>query len=253
MIRPHIYTIVALIVTVVVGGTLVLTHQDRSNSANTVSSNGSSAKPAFDKKQYSLSDPASIWVVVNKSRALSQMDYTPAKLTVPPMPLRLAYANEEMQVSSQMEADLNSLVSSARGEDLELMLASGYRSNALQATVYSAEVKANGQAGADRESARPGYSEHQTGLAADIEPVNRQCELQVCFADLAEGKWLAANAYKYGFIIRYPKDKSSVTGYNYEPWHIRYVGKALASEMHSKSIATLEEFFGLPAAPNYPN
>jgi D-alanyl-D-alanine carboxypeptidase len=252
MIRPRKHITVALAVIFVAGVGLVLANLITDNSKD-YSSGSNTTKASFDKSQYSLSDPASIWVVVNKSRALSQLDYVPAKLSVPPMALRLAFGNEEMQVSSQMEAALNDLVSGARDDDLELMLVSGYRSNALQATVYSAEVKANGQVEADKESARPGYSEHQTGLAADIEPVNRQCELQVCFADLAEGKWLAANAYKYGFIIRYPKDKSSITGYTYEPWHIRYVGKALAGEMHDKSIDTLEEFFGLPPAPNYAN
>jgi zinc D-Ala-D-Ala carboxypeptidase len=68
---------------------------------------------------------------------------------------------------------------------------------------------------------------------------------------MAEGQWAAANAYKYGFVIRYPQNKQATTGYIYEPWHLRYVGKALAQEIHNQGNPTLEEFFGLPAAPGY--
>jgi D-alanyl-D-alanine carboxypeptidase len=112
-------------------------------------------------------------------------------------------------------------------------------------------VNVQGKAVADSQSARPGYSEHQTGLAVDVEPTSRKCEVEACFGDTPEGKWVAANAHKFGFIIRYPKNMQSVTGYIYEPWHIRYVGKELAGEMHKQNIATLEQFFGLEAAPDY--
>ncbi len=108
-----------------------------------------------------------------------------------------------------------------------------------------------GKAVADTQSARPGFSEHQTGLAADIEPASRTCEVQECFGDTPEGQWVAANAYKYGFVIRYPKDMQHVTGYIYEPWHVRYVGKKLAEQMHKEGVATLEQFFGLENAPDY--
>ncbi|HSW74562.1 MAG TPA: M15 family metallopeptidase, partial [Candidatus Saccharimonadales bacterium] len=113
-------------------------------------------------------------------------------------------------------------------------------------------VAAQGKSVADSQSARPGYSEHQTGLAADLGGTSDpSCNVADCFADTVEGKWLAANAYKYGFLIRYPADKVNVTGYIYEPWHIRYIGASLSTEMHKSHIETLEEFFGLPAAPSY--
>ena len=121
----------------------------------------------------------------------------------------------------------------------------------LQVSVYNNEVKTYGQATADKQSARPGYSEHQTGLAVDLEPASRQCEVQDCFASTIEGKWLAVNAYLHGFIMRYPPGKEAVTGYKQESWHFRYIGKELAAEMKQQNITTLEEFFGLPAAPNY--
>jgi len=131
------------------------------------------------------------------------------------------------------------------------MVSSAYRSYSYQVSLYGKYVRDQGQSVADTQSARPGYSEHQTGLAVDVEPYDQQCDVEQCFADLPAGKWIAANAYKYGFIIRYTKDKTHVTGYEYEPWHVRYVGVELATEMHNQHIETLEEFFGLPAAPDY--
>ncbi|MGH7239808.1 MAG: M15 family metallopeptidase, partial [Candidatus Saccharimonadales bacterium] len=80
---------------------------------------------------------------------------------------------------------------------------------------------------------------------------NPACNVAQCFANTTEGKWLAANAYLYGFVIRYPKGFENITGYEYEPWHVRYIGKSLSEEMHKTGVKTLEQFFGLPAAPNY--
>ncbi|HSW98607.1 MAG TPA: M15 family metallopeptidase [Candidatus Saccharimonadales bacterium] len=205
----------------------------------------------FNKKQYSQSDPASLWVVVNKHRPLSPLDYAPADLVNPNMPLRLNKADGEMQVRAPAAAGLEELNAAASQQGLHLMLASGYRSYPLQVSVYNSEVRANGQAGADQESARPGYSEHQTGLAADLEPLSRKCEVQTCFADTPEGIWLAANAWKYGFTLRYQQNAKPITGYEYEPWHVRFIGKPLAAELHRTAVPTLEQFFGLPDAPNY--
>ncbi len=209
------------------------------------------ANPAsFNKSQYSVNDPASIWTVVNKGRVLPS-DYLPANLATPNVALRLPVSNPEMSVSKDAAIAMEKLFAAATSDSLHLMLASGYRSYTEQISIYNAEVQNNGQAGADQESARPGHSEHQTGLAADLEPASRNCELSACFADTPEGKWLAANVYKYGFIIRYQKNKTSQTGYTYEPWHIRYIGVDLAAEIN-KTGQTLEQFFGLPAYPDYP-
>jgi D-alanyl-D-alanine carboxypeptidase len=157
-----------------------------------------------------------------------------------------------MQLRSDSASALEQMVSSANKQSIHLMLASGYRSYVEQVSVYASEVKNNGQAGADKESARPGHSEHQTGLAADLEPASRTCEIDPCFADKPEGKWLAANAYKYGFIIRYQQTQESLTGYKYEPWHVRYIGNALANQIHQNG-QTLEQFFGLAAYGDYPS
>ena len=219
---------------------------------NRAKTGGPDKKPAagqtqsFDKKQFPLTDPTGPWVVVNKKRRLSPKEYTPAGLRTPNMNVESG-----QQVNGQTAAALEALNQAAAADGIQLILASGYRSYDSQAAIYDSEVRGFGQAQADRESARPGHSEHQTGWAADLGAANGKCELKACFADTPEGKWLAANAYKFGFIIRYAEGKEHITGYMYEPWHLRYVGTELSTEMHNQKIQTLEEFFNLPAAPEY--
>lgn len=205
---------------------------------------------SFNKKQYSLIDPSSIWVVVNKHRPLNPQQYAPSDLVVPKVPLRVP-GNETMQLRKEAASALETMLADSKSQGVPMMLSSGYRSYSYQVSLYGSYVKTNGVTTTDNFSAHPGYSEHQTGLAVDIEPLNQQCDVEQCFADLPAGKWIAANAYKYGFILRYTADKVQITGYMYEPWHIRYVGIALSTQMHKQDIKTLEEFFNLPAAPNY--
>jgi len=245
--------IVCIAIAVILGGGWFFLLRDSGAPTNRAGNDIAKNQPSqttFDKTRYSLADPASPWVIANKRRPLSPIDYAPP-LATPNIPLRLAGGSPEMQVSTQMIPALEQLINGAKASGMQLMLASGYRSYQQQITVYNSEVKRFGQVTADRESARPGHSEHQTGLAADIEPVNRQCEIAVCFGDLAEGKWLAAHAYEYGFIIRYPNGSEPTTGYTYEPWHIRYVGVNLSKELHAQGSPLLEDFFSLGAAPNY--
>ena len=217
---------------------------------STTTQKASSTKPAFDKTRYSISDPTSLWVVVNKQRPLNPKDYVPADLVVPNVPLRVP-GNESMQIRAVTASAMEAMFAAAKTAGVPLMLSSGYRSYNYQVSLYGSYVAAHGQASADTFSARPGYSEHQTGLAFDVEPLDQQCDVDQCFANTPAGKWVAAHAYEYGFLIRYPSDKVAVTGYEYEPWHLRYVGKDLALELHNTHTETLEEFFGLPAAPNY--
>ena len=197
-------------------------------------------EPAFDKQQFSLSDPTSIWIVSNKQRPLDPRDYAPSDL--------VSVGNGQ-RLRSEAASALTELFDAASSAGYTLRPLSGYRSYSTQVAVYQSEVNAYGRAVADTQSARPGTSEHQTGLAIDIG--GGGCGIEDCFGDTEEGKWVAANAYKYGFIIRYPEGKQNVTGYRYEPWHVRYVGKDLSIEMNRQGILTLEEFFGLPAAPDY--
>ena len=109
-----------------------------------------------------------------------------------------------------------------------------------QEYIYNNYVRMDGQEAADTYSARAGFSEHQTGLVLDLNTVD------ISFDNTNESNWLRDNSYKYGFIIRYPKGKENITGYTYEPWHIRYVGKNLAKEIYNNGdYLTLEEYFGI--------
>jgi len=138
-----------------------------------------------------------------------------------------------MQAFNDMNADAKSL-------GLSLWIASGYRSYSFQNTLYNNYVKRDGKTAADTYSARAGHSEHQTGLAFDLNSVSSS------FAYTSEGKWIKDNCYRYGFIIRYPEGKEDITGYMYEAWHLRYVGKELAEKLYNNgNWLTLEEYFGI--------
>jgi len=208
------------------------------------------AKP-FDKNAKPIDDPNSIWVIVNKRRPLSPKEYAPTDLVAPDVALRLTARDQEMMMRKEVADALKALFAGAKKDGNDLMVASAYRPYTMQENLYSRYVAQQGQAAADTQSARPGFSEHQTGLAVDVEPADRSCEVEVCFADTPAGKWIAANAYKYGFTLRYHQGQDDVTGYMYEPWHIRYVGKELAEELHRQGDPTLEQFFDLEPAPDY--
>lgn len=200
---------------------------------------------SFNKQQYPIDESGSIWWIVNKVRPLNPATYAPSDLVIPNVPLRITAGDSEMRLRKEAAAGLEELVTAAKQDQVNLLLASGYRSYQLQVAVYNANVQRYGQAGADMQSARPGTSEHQTGLAADVGAASRKCEIEQCFGALPEGIWMAANAHKYGFVMRYPENKEEVTGYEYEPWHYRYVGKDLAAELNKQNVLTLEEFFGM--------
>ncbi len=130
------------------------------------------------------------------------------------------------------------MAANAEKDGITLKIVSGYRSYDLQSRIYSSYVKERGQEETDKVSARPGHSEHQTGFAFDINSTDSS------FIDTPEAEWLDENCYKYGFIIRYPDEKLDITGYSYEPWHIRYVGKDYAEKLYKLGL-TLEEYFGI--------
>ena len=136
---------------------------------------------------------------------------------------------------------LLTMINDAANQGISLWLISGYRSYWDQNTIYNNYVARDGQAAADRYSARPGHSEHQTGLAFDLN------SLYQSFGDTEEGIWLAENCHRYGFIIRYPREKEHITGYMYEPWHVRYVGREMAQRITESGLC-VEEFFGISSA-----
>lgn len=176
---------------------------------------------------------ASITVVVNKKHRLPS-DYVPNLVAI-----------DGGRMRSEAASAITRLFSDALNQGIGLKIVSDYRSYDEQAAVYNGYVARDGQAQADTYSARPGFSEHQTGLAADIGSTSGGCSLQICFGNTNEGKWLAAHAAEYGYIIRYPAGKEATTGYQYEPWHLRYVGSIAQSVANSGK--TLDEYFGVPA------
>ena len=197
---------------------------------------------AFDKTQHSIDDPTSIWLVVNKDRPIST-DYVPADLVLANVNRREDKSDEELMLRQEVATSLEDMFSAATSEaGLALLLGSAYRSAALQETYYSNYVATSGQEEADKFSAKPGTSEHQTGMSADISSDDKTCYLEICFSETPEGMWLAENAHRFGFIIRYQEGKEEITGYQYEPWHVRYVGEDLAKEIYESNV-TLEEFF----------
>lgn len=226
---------------------LVAHEEQKQPTASSNSPSATTEKPAppappasFDKTKYSTDDPTSIWVVANKQRPLNPKTYAPSDLTA---------VGGGQQMRAEAASALAKMIAAAKAESLYISPLSGYRSYYTQVSVYNNEVAGNGQAVADSQSARPGHSEHQTGLAIDVG--GGGCGIEDCFGNTPAGKWVAANSYKYGFIIRYVPGKEAVTGYRAEPWHIRYIGIDLATEMQKQGVLTLEEFFGLPAAPSY--
>ncbi len=140
---------------------------------------------------------------------------------------------------------LTQMLAGAKEAGYNLAAFSGFRSYEYQETLYQNYVNRDGQAAADRYSARPGHSEHQTGLAFDIgEQGQEDLWLTEQFGETAAGKWLMDHAHQYGFILRYPKGKEDITGYRYESWHYRYVGVEKATAIKNSSV-TLEEYLGI--------
>ena len=195
----------------------------------------------FNSERYSISKPGSIWWIVNKNRPLPA-GYVPPNLSVPNVTRRLDKDNESMKIDSAITKNIEELFSAAKQAGHPLVFASGYRSEEYQRQLFQRYVQEGGQEYADKTSAKPGTSEHQTGLAFDVCEVNTDCELETSFGNTNAGRWVKDNAYKYGFIVRYLEGKENETGYTYEPWHLRYVGADLANELYN-SNQTMEDFF----------
>ncbi|MCA1064406.1 M15 family metallopeptidase (plasmid) [Rossellomorea sp. AcN35-11] len=186
-----------------------------------------------------VSNPSDVLVVVNKTNILPA-DYIP-KLVKPDIPFYFSDDLPKRYLRPVAAKAVQDLFLEAKKADIHLLGASGYRSYNRQKSLFSNYVNSYGLEEANKFSAYPGQSEHQTGLTLDVTSRGMNYKLEEEFGSTPEGKWLANNSYKYGFIIRYLKGKENITGYTYEPWHIRYVGIDAAKEMHNKQI-TLEEY-----------
>lgn len=177
-------------------------------------------------------NPLSLQTIVNKKFQLPA-NFVPFDLT----PVNVAKKADE-PLRAEAAAALERLFAAAQAAGIPLRLHSGYRSFQQQQALYDEYVQAEGFTAAELTSARAGYSEHQTGLAADFGALSSA-------QTSAAHAWVAAHGYEYGFVVRYEAGKDAVTGYSHEPWHIRYVGKELAATLHGKGL-TLEEFYTVP-------
>ena len=212
------------------------------------------AKPVtvFDPPKYSIDEADSIWVVVNKQRQISPFRYKPENLVFPALPRPKVQNPFGLQLREEAALATEELAAAMTKEGIgTLILNSGFRTYKNQQGLYNRTRDTRGLAIAEKLSARPGHSEHQLGLAADFSVRGQGCVIMVCFGNTKAGSWLAENAHEYGFILRYPKGYKPITGFQYEPWHFRYVGIELANEMKTKGIKTLEEFWELESAPDY--
>ncbi|MGG1640842.1 D-alanyl-D-alanine carboxypeptidase family protein [Paenibacillus sp. NRS-1782] len=180
-------------------------------------------------------------VVVNKNRSLP-VGYAPDDLVEPKVPFSFEGPHEKRHMRKEAAEALERLFDGAKKDGMELRAVSGYRSYKRQVSIFNNNVKTKGQEYASKVSAVPGTSEHQTGLAMDVSSPSVGNVLEQSFGASKEGEWLEKHAPEYGFIIRYMKDKEDVTGYVYEPWHIRYVGTDIAEDL-AKQGMTLEEYF----------
>lgn len=191
----------------------------------------------------------SITVLVNKELPI-QEDYIPKDLVVPNVEFQIPYFDEKKQMRAEAAKALEKLFEAAKADGLSLCGVSGFRSYQRQYKIFTTNIKKNSLEHAMQYSAIPGRSEHQTGLAIDVSTASVNYRIDSSFADTPEGQWLVDNAHLYGYIIRYPEDKTQITGYSYEPWHIRYVGKALATYIYRNNL-TLEEFYGFKPTMDY--
>lgn len=180
-----------------------------------------------------VQDPNDIHVLVNKTHALSS-NYEPNDLT-------LVYQSQDVYLRQEAAQAYKEFVLAAQQQGITVIPFSGYRSYSLQTRLYNNYLNRNGPVYTVSLSAYPGRSEHQLGLAIDISDTWDD-PLNASLGQRALGKFIKNEAYRYGFILRYPKDKTAITNYAYEPWHIRYVGKEMAKEIHDRQI-TLEEYY----------
>ena len=180
-----------------------------------------------------INNPNNLIVLVNKNNQLLR-NYKPNDLEK----INLEFANENKYLRKEAKIAFEKLAKDAKQLGYRIVAVSAYRDYDYQNELFNYYIKEKGLDYALECSAKPGHSEHQTGLAVDVEGENKDYDN---FLDTKEFTWMKNNSYKYGFILRYPKGKEHITGFKFEPWHYRYVGIKIAKEIYEKNI-TLEEY-----------
>ena len=191
-----------------------------------------------------IQNPENKLTLVNKVFALPE-DYIPGDLVRPDV--EFSFGNQDIEKSymrQEAASALEKMFADAKSQDIHLFAVSGYRSYQRQDDNFHNKVNKIGEEAAAKIVAYPGNSEHQTGLAMDISSQSANFKLTEQFGGTPEGKWLMENAHRFGYILRYPKGLETITGYNYEPWHYRYVGLKAAAEIYKNQL-TLEEYFNI--------
>lgn len=196
--------------------------------------------PQLAKKNTPPRNPKKPNVLVSKHYPLVPKTYVPRTSTISGTGIRL---------ETSTASAYRKLAAAAKKDGVSIKLTSGYRSYASQQRIVDQYSAWYGSAYAARIAAKPGTSEHQTGFSIDVGNHNRACALQACFATTTVGRWMAKNAPKYGFVLRYPQGQEKVTGVKYEPWHFRYVGTTQAKSMAKNKSKTLEHYYGVSVAP----
>ncbi|WP_165995495.1 M15 family metallopeptidase [Bacillus sp. Cs-700] len=200
--------------------------------AETVEKNG---------ENLTVTNPDSIYVVANKERNLPS-DFVPKNLVEPDVSTYAPEGDPKRLMVEEAARALEKMFKGAKEDGYELKAVSGYRSYERQEAIFAYNAEQRGEEVANQVSAQAGQSEHQTGLTMDISTPSLGSSLTEEFGNTPEGKWVAEHAHEYGFVVRYLKGKEDITGYQYEPWHVRYVGKEAAADVHEAGV-TLEEFF----------
>lgn len=192
--------------------------------------------------------PSSYTAFVSRDYLLPS-NYIPNDLIEPNVRFSYNTHDEKRKMRKVAAKALEKMFHTAEKKNILLYGVSGYRSYERQKYIYNRNVSLHGKKATDALSAKPGSSEHQTGLTIDVSAASVNCLLTERLAATREGKWLSQNAHKYGYIIRYPKGKTKITGYSYEPWHIRYVGVTVATYLYKEKL-TLEEYYGVSSNKN---
>lgn len=233
---------VIIVAVIVIAGVTYKTYKDK----QTQEVNNSVAFPkeheTIAKKDGDIAvvnNPDSTLVLVNKKRRLPD-GYKPNDLVIPEVRYAYEGAYEKKKMRKEAAEALEKMFQQGDQERVFLFAVSGFRSFDRQKALNTMYKIQDGAAKTAMSSAVPGTSEHQTGLAMDITSQSAAFQLEPVFGNTKEGKWLSQNAHKFGFIIRYTKEKESITGYMYEPWHIRYVGNPQATYLYENQL-TLEE------------
>lgn len=183
-------------------------------------------------------EPERLLALITKEQAVEPVDYEPPDL--------VTVGGSDLELRAEVADQLEAMFAAAEEEGHDLRVVSAYRSKETQDATHDYWQRTSGKEVAEATSARPGHSEHQTGLAVDVDTVVGECTLDRCFGELDEGRWVAAQAHEFGFVISYPEGTRDRTGYTYEPWHLRYVGPRAAGEMAALDIALLQDYLSLP-------